>query len=627
MSDGRPTFPGPRGFAARLRRGLRMPSARRAVRRLGPGLTANQDALLEFDQVSSAEFAAITDGLGGLAARLSEVAVQAAQLDVVLRDADEDHARSSAFELYKKSVDLAHASIGISLSQEEEMQQLEGRLLENRTQFEQNSVMFRVLVLNVRAEAARIDPENQAVFASVAAEMDAMERQMHATVDTAFSELEAIIQEAAGGRQELQKLQTDLHHGAQRSIQVLRGELDDIKAKLAPCAVASQRITALLAQSRGQTGDLIVALQYQDIVRQQLDHVAQGFSDLAAHVAAAPGRSAPDLGYLHHAARVQHSHLATSRRAIEEAGRQIQAGSDELLATGTGLVESFAAMEQLAGEVFRASRLGDIFLHETDNLVKVAEQSEATNDRIGRLLDRIEKSVKFFSIEIRRHEFEVLLVALNAQVAAARVPAARALDKLAEETARLSIDTARLTEAMSAQLTDMLARLQAMRTEADSVRRTISREKADLARGAVEVKDKLNRLNERLRQSTGETPVNFLNAYGRVRDQLAALRFPALIATAFAPAENTCDALLAATAPFATADLSAEGTSRLADHQGRYTMEGERAAHAAAVGASAPGGAGGADAEIFFSAPATPSEPAEAIAPSPPAADAGVELF
>jgi len=572
---------GPPGGLSRLRRKHK---ALRRVRALRSEIAKDQAALFDFGHHSSSEFTALTEALSELEAGLSGVGTQAARLDAILQDKDEDRALFSAFTLYKKSVDLVHACIGIALSQEEQMEQMEGSLLQNQDGFAKNSLMFRVLVMSIRAEAARIDVENRAVFASVADEIDAMERQMNATVKVAFSELEEIVREAASGRVQLQSLQGDLHQRAGQSIKLLRTELESIKVGLAPCTAASGHIARLLEQTRLQTGDLVTSLQYQDIVRQQLEHVSQGFDDIASHLAPTASRAGIDLGYLHHAARVQQNHLGDSRAAIEKAGLQITQGSDALLKTGADLAARFAEMEKVADAVFRGSHVAQLFKQETENLIAIASQSEATNQRIARLLDRIEKSIQIFSTEIGRHELDVQLVALNSQIAAARVPDAGALNRLAEETAHLAGETASLTHTMTTQLGGTLTRLQGIRVEAEEARKTVGVERAGLSSGSLIVSEKLSRLNDRLQRTSGEVSLEFGQAYERVRELLPTLRFPSLIDSSYAPAEILCEHLLTATVAFGEADLSAEGHVRLAAHQSRYTMREERAAHAAAVG-------------------------------------------
>jgi hypothetical protein len=300
-------------------------------------------------------------------------------------------------------------------------------------------------------------------------------------------------------------------------------------------------------------------------------------------------------------------------------------------------------MEQAAQAVFHESQIHELFSQETENLMQLAGQSESTNHRISRLLERIETSVEVFSTEIRRHEIDVQLVAINAQIAAARVPEAGALNRLAEETSRLSADTAGLTRAMSEQLAKTLSRLQGIRAEAKNVQDTVGQEKTAIARESVTVSEKLTRLNQRILRSSGEIARSFETAYQGVRDLLPRLRFPSLIDSAYGPAEMLCDSLVAATAKFGTDDLSADGHERLAQHTSRYTMQAERDAHAAALAmpSLADGDVAVAESagsvDLFDSPPpgltaeATPNPGAPAappvIAPDASNLGGGVELF
>ena len=503
------------------------------------------------------------------------------------------------------------------------MAQLENGILQHRGEFARHHVMFQVLVLNIRTEAARaaIDPENRAIFTSVAADMENMARQMHATVETTFSELEAIVREAENGRQQLQVLEAALQKKARASIDTLRAELHSLELSLAPCLAANQEISQRLLEARARTGELITALQYQDIVRQQLAHVGEGFTDMGRHLV--PGGEPVDLAYLHRSARVQATHLQTARQSIMAAGEAITGSGRGLLAAGAELVRHYTGMQQVAAGIFLHNRLGEMFKTETGALVEISHRSESTNQRIARLLDRIERTVRVFSGEIARHEYDVQLIALNAQIAAARLTEARALNKLTEETALLSAVTAQLARETGQQLAAMLDRLQAMRTDSDGIRKTIDGEKADLAQSGVNVEDKLARLNHRIQQATGNSAVTFTRVYERVNEQLAGLQFPDRIAAAFAPGEEICSGLIATCAPFASADLTQAGSDRLAAHQDRYTMDAERAAHHAAI----------ATADTPRTSPATAaatSSPDTTLVPAPLSigtADDGVELF
>lgn len=520
---------------------------------------------------------------------MNGVRTQAAQLDAILQDRDDDRALTSAFELYGRSVHLAHSSIDLALEQEQQMEQMQQGLLQKRDDFTRHSLLFRMLVMNIRTEAARIDADNQSIFNSVALDIEMMEQQMDETTGKAFTQIETMAKEASANRAQMESLNAELEVRAQQSTEVLRHELQKIKVSLLPCATASRRISDLIETARSQTGSLIVSLQYQDIVRQQLEHVTQGFDDISRHIpSAAAEHRTVDVGYLHHVTRVQQNHLSSARGSIEKTCRQLAENSEALLETGSRLSEHFQEMERCASAVLADSRVADLFEAETKHLAQIAHQSELTNQRITRLVERIEESVRVFSTEIVRLELEVKIVALNGQIAAARVPDAGALNKLSEQTAQLAEQTSLLTHAMNLQLGETLAELQRLRDRAKGGHADIARERTSLAEQSVAVSDKLSRLHHRIRQGSGKVATDFESAYREVNDLLDTLTFPKLIAYSFAPAEALCENLFTATAHFATATMSAVGQERLSAHRDRYTMHQERTAHAAALATCTP---------------------------------------
>ncbi|HZZ18380.1 MAG TPA: hypothetical protein VFE25_03375, partial [Opitutaceae bacterium] len=111
-------------IAGRTVRGFKSARARRQVAKVRPQIAANGEALRAFGTESGCELTGFTDAVLALDSKLNAVHAQASSLNLALQDHDEDKALSSAFELFKKSVDLAHSGIGIALTQEEEMEHI-----------------------------------------------------------------------------------------------------------------------------------------------------------------------------------------------------------------------------------------------------------------------------------------------------------------------------------------------------------------------------------------------------------------------------------------------------------------------------------------------------------------------
>ncbi len=578
--------------------------ARHRVSKVLGEIEAGFARLDHFGRESDREFTSLAEGLANVVGQLSSLKVKTSALVRTLSDEDEDRALSSAFTLYRRSVDLVHSSMGLAISEEEQMENIEDRLLTDRERFLKTSMLFKSLVTLIRIESARIDTENKGIFAHVAIDVSEIVGRMSEVAENAFGRIESVVADGASGRTELTSLQAELKGRAAKSASVLRDELARVRERLVPCAEKSRAILALLEDATAATAKIATALQYQDIVRQQLEHVVVGFREILEHItdAGRPGRLKPvaslDLGYLHHSIRVQQVHLSLSRKSIEDAGSEAMTGIKDLLEMGGTLVARFAALEGEAASVFGACRMGELLQKETGGLIAIAEQGEQTNERVHWLVGQVEDFAKVFSNDISRQEFDVKLVALNAQIAAARLASANALNRLAEETSRLSDDTTKITLAMSTELNEALSGLQAVKAESLETRKSLDREKRELVVETGRVVGKLNRLNDCVQRHSSEVGREFGAVHREVMAILPALTFPSLIEECYGPAERLCRQLLECTAAYASAEDLADGTvARLDAHREHYTMRSEHDAHTSALGQGGAGAAGPGDAQ------------------------------
>jgi len=551
-----------------------------------------QAGLLDFGKETDAEFTELARGLSELSTRFNSIREQAESLDNLLHQRDKENILATAYTVYKSSVDLVHSSMGIAISEQQQMGQVELALTHAcrvRETFTRNNLLLRIITMSIRMEASRVDPENQSIFLNVAAAIAEIDGKIEKTTAAAFGRIEQVIEEARHEREALHGLEQSLQGRAQQSIDKLQQELADYKTSLIPCAELSCKVGELFAQTGPITLQIITSLQYQDIVRQQLEHVAAGFEDISKHLGgldqSCESTSKPELGFIHHAACVQQAHLASSRTDIEKAGAEVSKGIGDLLAIGGQLIENFTEMEKAAQAAFGRSRISELFKHEIHQLTLIADQSEKANSKISRLVERIDEVVRVFSHEISSHEFEVKIVSLNAQIAAARMSAANALNKLAEESSLASAANAAATADLTGELQSCLGKLQGIKNDADEFMRIVTREKSELETNAARVSAQLAGLGSQIGDRSSAVRREFTSVHQAQNELLGRLRFGELIETSYEPAALICEKLRKATRTFALPeDLSKEGQRKLAAHQSRYTMERENELHANALG-------------------------------------------
>jgi hypothetical protein len=244
------------------------------------------------------------------------------------------------------------------------------------------------------------------------------------------------------------------------------------------------------------------------------------------------------------------------------------------------------------------------------------------------LVERIDDVVRVFSQEISTHEFEVKIVSLNAQIAAARMSSADALNKLAEESSLAADANAEATAELTRELQGCLGKLQAIKNDADEFMRIVTTEKDELERNAASVSVQLASLGAQIGTRSSEVSRQFATVHATQNELLDRLKFNELVETTYAPASELCQKLRTATLVYALPeDLTDEGLRKLTAHKNRYTMVSENELHTHALSDSVPpvaspsSSAAPGDIDLFDApapAPSTVNSKPSSDEPSPP---------
>jgi methyl-accepting chemotaxis protein len=311
-----------------------------------------------------------------------------------------------------------------------------------------------------------------------------------------------------------------------------------------------------------------MSLQAQDIVRQQLEHVADGFADIEQH--------SDQRGILAQAATVQARQLATARSRIEDASSGLSSGLAQMGTLAVDLYEHFVAMETTASSAFGNCKLASFLREELERLSQISEQSEKSNRRISDLVTRVNKVIHDFSEKVSHQQFEVKLVALNAQIAAARLPTAGALNRLAEETSRVAEEVGTMNVQMTQQLIEVVETLRAMKVHADEFQEVIVRDRGDLASQSDSVSTMIESLQQGVKSETAEVRGSFSSVRDEINLLIASFKPEASISASFDPCSAFCDTLLEWCSQHPPEDDEVQ-TYSITD--GRYTMESEYQNH------------------------------------------------
>ena len=584
------------------------------IRALINALTPARESMAEFGRVTDEQFTALARNLGGLNEQFGIMKRELASLDALLNDRDSTHAVGAAQALCKNSIELVHASLGVAHTVREQMSRVDAGLRRTcamREEFDKSFLKLRTVAMGFRVEAARVSSEFQGVFANVAAAISDIDRRIAASTRGAFAQIEELLAESTQERDGVGAGEAGTFAGAQSTIDAVRHDLASLQTALAPVAESTARISGRIEASGPLVLNVLRALQFQDIVRQRLEHVGDGLADMVATAARVAGRECRELPFFGHAARIQLSQLISARGEIGRAGDEVTCGLSALRDLGREITEQLTDLERHTAHAFGSDRMVAMFAREISHLARIAETSERASRRVAGLVERIGSVITVFSEEIEKQVREVKLVALNAQVAAARLPCAGALEKLAEETTYISRANAAISHDLALSLRETLDCLKGIRTEADEFLVAVAAEKSVIERGAGEIGCALRHHNETVKAMSAQLRLQFDAVQGQLQETLDTVDFSAQIDGCFEPVEDLCRRIEEAAGEDVLAVIPVD--ARLESHAARYTMEEERDTHRAAASAA--------------SASATRPDPAQPPAAPPPSAGGDIELF
>ena len=278
--------------------------------------------------------------------------------------------------------------------------------------------VFAVLGVLVRIESSR-DDETASGFGSVAQEVQSMAADIRGRLETAAGQIREIgtaLKEATRRAGALDS------HGAGGILEVRRQCEEGLRLlteRRDRIGASSQEIARRAEAASEEIAGLVTALQYQDITRQQMEHVAEAAAEMAVKLGGRLSREA--LADVAAAGAVQAAQLRQTQRTLGEASGQITAALASLAAdiratarAAAGEGRRSAGADALLRELYTGFKAVQAHLAVCeDNHCEALRAAAITAEKVGGLA-RAVRDIESVSIRMRR-------VALNAAVKAAHL--------------------------------------------------------------------------------------------------------------------------------------------------------------------------------------------------------------
>ena len=436
-----------------------------------------------------------------------------------------------------KSAEDCHRQTEVLARQLEDYRAKIEQLHKAEAELQQKLSPMRTVRTLLQIETASLPAELQAVFASVALEIARVDGESRACFELHNQHLEetlrTIIATSSMLHERAAKQRSDLDVGRKR----IQTSLAKLETELRAKHEHDEQMLSGFRDIEHDTGTVVVALQYQDITKQQMEHVQEGLAEIEERTnAARDGYDDGDVCYLAKACRLEarqvdqiDNELAHAAEAIfggfhKIAGRLNNLGNGCLSPAEFGKIS--AALDAIAASLLAAATEADCLLN---GIVDVVREAAVNIRTLDKLTAEMTSSMRQLSIEIR-------LIGLNAQIQAVHVKRP-ALEALSGETYAISCSTDELIATLDADLGSASAFLDKIIRECETLdgeskkQRSLSETqgrqvsgqlsgfRAEVSSTMSEIESLFGALREQIGTSLGEADLQSLS-----RETLAALR-------------------------------------------------------------------------------------------------------
>lgn len=595
-----------------------------AVARAAAVLHGERAALSRLGPEIEGDFVRLGELLGETSSASSKLSAVAGELRRIARNEDEDRALIFSFQLFKKFADLVEAGLERAERVRSGLGVVSAEVLElgkREEDFSEVVTMFWLLKTSFRVEAAGLSREHGAALGALTDGMEEIHGGLKELISVQFGRLAATRLRVGRLEGKLGEIQSKSRARLREARGEIEADMERFTAALAPAAEHGERVVVAAERAAVQVSQVIVSLQFHDIVRQRLEHVAAAISGILRAVEPQAGgdAAATDAATAHFSARIQLEQVRDARVELARAGDAIVTGIRGVLECGDALLVAGQELQRLVAEGLRRSQASTSFVQRIQELHESGGAVTRDVSSLVALAAEVGGIVEDLSVEVVRKTRALRLVALNAGVHSSRVAGGGTLEQLAAITQRNADDALRHTNALLGKARAILDGVQALRGIVESFVTLSASEDEVLEQEATTAARYLAEMRGQVMAGLRGVDADFERLRPNAQRVLRGLGFQSLIAARFDRTESALEAMVEATA--SASELAGEDyEERLEGLRRQYTMDREREMHDAVL---RPGRGGAQEASV---GPAPPAGSTSDGAGDPTLGD-NVELF
>ena len=444
------------------------------------------------------------------------------------------------------------------------------------------SLPLSLLKMGFCIEGAHREQELSKVLESVALDISVLSKKFVRCTDEQFSGLEAATRSMEMLMGTLAGMSTDArrqHGEAGEQIDALRFQAEQLRRARCSQGEIAQKISSNGVNLHRRFNRVVMALQYHDITRQQMEHIAQAFDTMREWLpsAAKTGVCAvSDVTCLYQAAGVQIQQTRVALKSLNTAGREFREGMESISEGANELAEHVSIFEDLCrnDKVVRAAE-GLLSLGTFINSLAAIKRE------VGEAACAIHGAVNDCTSAIHELTIDLRILAINAQVQAAGAGQQGVIKVLANNIYDVSSVIQKAADDFTKDIHIIMERLSDLATRAWKLGTKQTVESRAVAEGMPQCVEMLKEIEQKVASGLQNVSTQQGELGRRISLLLPRVHFPELASRRLETVLRFFEEIQAET--FSTANGAERSPDALTSFEAHYTMASERNVHAMAV--------------------------------------------
>lgn len=454
---------------------------------------------------------------------------------------------------------------------------------------------LRFIQTAFRIESAGLAPETRAVFVALTRDIE----QLHGQVLGLFAEQFQSLARAEAQIAALVKRLEPQIRAHQKRADEKRATIEQALAGLRESLEENARRDVRLADAarglQAGIGEVVRAVQFQDITSQKLQHVDSAVQEMAARLAELPGNGPSSgaaewsaaCGFLNQASLIQVAQIRGVQEELRTAEEKIHRALETIVSRADSVDQECMTLRNFRTISIEGDGVVQVVLNSLDEFGQVVEQTCQMQAEVHETLVPLAGMASNLTGVILGLSQSIRLIALNAQIQAAHIGAGTGLEVLSQRTCQIA-DQATAANAEAAEaLERLIGGFDSLVDESRRLQEAVEVQRRWVREDGSAIRDRLHAYRDRTLSLFMELGTVVENTRGEARAVRETLAFQHDSCAELERVAESLEEFSRTVVAVAGDALKAVPAASGGDMERRYTMASEREAHARAVSGNA----------------------------------------